>query len=138
MLSANPHRLLNVDEINFLVVTPECLFRWSVVYSFCPCRADLDREKQLKKGAVLDPASRSSTNDAFEDQILFFITQETISTSFQRIICGSYLIDAKIAPATQTMLKQALKVAEMNPAASREPLTVSPESAWIFIHQLQY
>lgn len=50
-------------------------------------------------------------NDALEDQAKEFV--------FHHSGQSSAVIDAKVAPATQMMLKQALKVAEMNPAASR-------------------
>lgn len=54
-LSANPHRLLTVHQISFLVGVAECLFRWGVVYSSCPRRAHLGREKQLKRGLFWAP-----------------------------------------------------------------------------------
>lgn len=68
-----------------------------------------------KRGSVLDPASRLSMNDAFKDQAKEFVFHH----SGQHFNKSSAVIDAKVAPATQMMLKQALKVAEMNPAASR-------------------
>lgn len=54
-------------------------------------------------------------NDAFEDQAKEFVFHHS-GHHFNK---SSAVIDAKVAPATRMTLKQALKVAEMNPAASR-------------------